>query len=160
MPGKIQGESLNRYLPNEAIASGPYHMEFDSNRSELAKLRNFVRTSLDTYLLPSKITEDFVVAIDEACTNIIRHGYDDNDGYKLSIALSIIGQNLQIVINDYGKSFDINSYPEVDVITHVSSLKKGGLGIHMIREFVDEIHYQPAINSQTPNQLILTKHLI
>ena len=49
---------------------------------------------------------------------------------------------IAFVLKDSGVPFDPTIMPEVDVHNHVAKRSVGGLGIHLIRHYMDEVNYQ------------------
>jgi serine/threonine-protein kinase RsbW len=119
----------------------------------------FVRKSFESYSVHSDITEDVIMAIDEAITNIIRHGYEDCNQSIVRISMSIEDNYLKAVIKDNGKTFDITRHPDLKPEKHLKEMKKGGLGVHIIKEFIDVIDYSTSTNGKVENTLILKKKL-
>lgn len=156
---QLRGCSLNKHLPTSELNLKPYMREFRSCCSELAELRDFIKSTLKNYYLSDALTNDIILAIDEAVTNIITHGYDDCDESSLKVGLNITGNKLVVDIVDYGKAFDISDHPELDIEAHNSSYTKGGLGIHLIKNLVDSIEYSSNMNGRTVNTLTLSKKL-
>lgn len=150
---------MNRTLHSDTLSLRPFHKEFKSCLSELAGLRSFIATTLENFLLAKAIKDDVTIAIDEAFTNIIKHGTEDCEEQVIKLGLIIEGDSLRISLIDRGKTFDINSHPELNLKEHVCSYHKGGLGIHLIRQFVDEIKYNPSTIQNGENELLLIKKL-
>jgi serine/threonine-protein kinase RsbW len=99
---------------------------------------------------------DLKLAVDEACTNVIEHGYEGRSG---TIRLSVAGNDgsLTVVIEDRGRPFDPASVPPPDLSADWQDRRIGGLGWHIIRSCVDEIRYEPGADGG--NRLTLVKKL-
>lgn len=96
----------------------------------LKKIREFVREHLKSsvdYLFQEKI----VLAIDEACQNIIRYGYDGNSDNPIKIKLTLDKFKLTVDIYDQGHPMDLGKLKPRKKITDVSP---GGLGLNFINE--------------------------
>jgi serine/threonine-protein kinase RsbW len=108
----------------------------------LAKARKFIKEIVS--LSPMSSTEHMrvVLAVDEALSNVIEHAYESADPEN-TIEIEFIGTDkyLSISITDQGNSFDPSSIPDIDMEDHVKNRRKGGLGIFMIRQIMDEIEY-------------------
>ena len=83
-----------------------------------------------------------VLAIDEACTNIIRHQYEGRPDGRIDIEtrLGDADGRLDFVLRDYGPVRDPESFHGRDL----DDVRPGGLGIHIIREVMDSMQYRPA----------------
>jgi len=99
---------------------------------------------------------DLKLAVDEACTNVIEHGYEGRSGtIRLSVAEN--GGSLTVIIEDRGLPFDPSSVAPPDLSAGWRDRKIGGLGWHFIRSCVDEIRYEPGADGR--NRLTLVKKL-
>lgn len=84
-----------------------------------------------------------MLAVDEAVTNIIRHGYDGRPDGPIWIKLSPIESNgrggVRIVIEDRARQVD----PAAIAGRPLEDVRPGGLGVHVIRQVMDEVCYHP-----------------
>jgi len=120
----------------------------------LKQVREFIEHIGRKYKFTDRVTNSFKLVVDEACTNIIRHGYRDIKNGQIIIRAIIRKLSLTIVIIDHGKSFDPRQVKNPDLQKYVSIGKKGGLGIFMMRKLMDDIKYNV---TNRGNELRLTK---
>jgi serine/threonine-protein kinase RsbW len=83
----------------------------------------------------SKQIEQIKLAVDEICTNIIRHTYKGDPLQEMVLLYGLSEKGLEIHIQDFGKKVD----PRLLQNPRPSSPKPGGLGLSLIRSAVDEI---------------------
>ena len=83
-----------------------------------------------------------ILAVDEACTNIIRHQYGGRRDERIDIATSLDAGNgrLEFVLRDYGEQRDPNGF----FGRAIEDVRPGGLGIHIIKEVMDVVEYGAA----------------
>lgn len=98
---------------------------------------------------------DLKLAVDEACTNIIEHGYAGRPGETIALACEIDGDGVRVTIVDRGRSFRPSELPPPDLSADWEERHIGGLGWHFIRKSVDEIDYGP--DPSGGNRLTLVK---
>ncbi|MEJ2636280.1 MAG: SpoIIE family protein phosphatase [Calditrichia bacterium] len=122
--------------------------------SYLRQIRDFIDQIGKKHHFNQKIINSFKLVVDEACTNIIRHGYRDIKNGQIIVRAIVRRLSLTIVIIDYGKSFDPRQVKNPDLNKYVSIGKKGGLGIFMMRKLMDDIKYNVTSRG---NELRLTK---
>jgi serine/threonine-protein kinase RsbW len=122
--------------------------------SYLGQIRDFIEQVGKKYKYSDKLANSFKLVIDEACTNIIRHGYRDVKGGEITLKAIIRRQSLTIVVIDQGKSYDPRQANTPDLEKYINIGKKGGLGIMMMRKLMDDVQYN--ITSRG-NELRLTK---
>ena len=84
---------------------------------------------------------DTQLAVEEAITNVIVHGYAKNPG-KIQIIFRTSGNHAEILIEDTAPPFNPLLIPEPSITENVEDRKIGGLGIFLIRQVIDEISYR------------------
>ena len=122
--------------------------------SYLSQIRDFIDQIGRKHRFSDKITNFFKLVVDEACTNVIRHGYRDVKGGEITVKAIIRRQSLTIVLIDQGTSYDPRQASTPDLDNYIRIGKKGGLGILMMRKLMDDVQYN--ITSRG-NELRLTK---
>lgn len=111
-------------------------------KEKLESVRVFVQRQLDTYGLSEIESHKLVLAIDEVCANMIIHSNncDPNESLELEMMYKK-NQNIIFVIRDKGESFDINAYKEPSMQEIISSKRKGGLGLMLVKRIMDKIEF-------------------
>jgi serine/threonine-protein kinase RsbW len=102
------------------------------------------------------ILYDVQLAVDEACTNIITHGYKDLDPGSIILDLDLEPDKLTVVVTDFGHSFEPSSAPIPDINAPLEEREPGGLGLFLIQHVMDGMDYQV---TEDGNKMILTKTL-
>ncbi len=101
----------------------------------------------------AEVQNGVTLAVDEACTNVIKHAYENRLDRPMIITCKLYSDRLEVVIRDYGKKADLNKIRPREL----EDVRPGGLGVHLIRSVMDVVVYD-----STPargNRLTLTKHL-
>ncbi len=99
------------------------------------------------------------LACDEACTNIIEHAYNGEDNGEIFVSWEIRDDNFIITLHDNGEPFDPATVPKPMIPAdpaQISQLQVGGLGLHLMRKVMDDIHFRFDDNG---NVVIMTKRL-
>jgi len=92
--------------------------------------------------VPPAIIGDVNVALDEALSNVIAHGYDGQAAGEIIISLSYEADELRVEIEDDGRAFDPLQAPPPDLDASLQDRKVGGLGVHLMRSLMDQVSYQ------------------
>ena len=89
-------------------------------------------------------TEVYAVqlAVDEASTNIMEHGYGRECPNRIDITCEILENGLKVVIYDDAAPFSPETIPEPDFNVSLEEVKPRGLGIFLMRKMMDEVRYQ------------------
>jgi len=94
-----------------------------------------------------------VLAVDEACSNVIRHAYGNKSGLPIIITCHILPTKLEITMVDQGEAADVPSIKP----RQLNDIRPGGLGVHIIRTVMDEVHYENL--AVAGNRLVMAKYL-
>ena len=129
-----------------------------SSTENLSIVRDFIKAAGDEVGFEKETIGKIVLAVDEACTNIIKHAYKYASDGDIIIIVIFDGSKLAISITDYGLNFDPNVIPVPDIQEYYKQRKVGGLGIFLMKKLMDEVKY--ANLSDNRNQVTLVKYLM
>lgn len=122
----------------------------------LLAVRDFVsRMARHGGLTPEEVHK-IVVAVDEAVTNIIEHGYNRGEQGTIELEAEWEREKFQVVIRDSARVFNPESIPVPDMMEHVKAGRKKGLGLFLMRQIMDEVRYRYKDGVQ--NELTLVKY--
>jgi serine/threonine-protein kinase RsbW len=138
------------------MANGPYTFELKSNLSELDILCERLESICQSLNLSQKCKFEINLALDELFTNIISYGFDDNEEHVIEITIDLEPDRVVLRVEDDGIPFNPVEASEPEVACSVENCKIGGLGIHLIRNLMDEICYRRCGDR---NVLILKKNI-
>ena len=91
--------------------------------------------------LTSAVIHDLCVAFDEALSNVVKYGYRDDARHEISVRLRIAGPHVVAEVEDDGIPFDPLSAPAPRLEGGIDERPIGGLGIYLLRQLMDEVHY-------------------
>jgi len=117
-------------------------MTIPSSTRYLEDVREFVTKKARSAEFSESVVEQLKIAVDEACTNVIKHAYDGEGEHVIDIAVIISRDKLVVRLRDRGRSFDPNTYSEPNLIQFAKSRKAGGLGVHIINRLMDRVEYR------------------
>lgn len=136
-------------MHNEAI-------RLNSSTTNLQVIRDFVSVNARTAGFADDSVYKIQLAVDEACTNVIKHSYKNDPSQDIGISVSWDGFRLTVEITDSGLPFDPGQYHQPDLGAFIKQKKRGGLGIHLIRSLMDEVRYD---RKNDKNHITLIKEL-
>jgi serine/threonine-protein kinase RsbW len=124
----------------------------------LATFRDFIDRSCEPYPnIDPQACYDIKLAVDEACTNVIQHGYLGMNPGSIILALEISDQKVDIAITDFGHPFEPAEPDKPDVEADFEEGELSGFGLFFIYETMDEIDYE---TSPVGNNLYFVKQLL
>ena len=127
---------------------------FAAELENLAVIRHFAEETAQSLQANQTAIDDMLQAVDEAVTNIIVHGYAGRPG-TIEIRVKRAGDSLIVRLRDQAPRFDPTTVPPPDLTLPLEKRRPGGLGVHLVRQFVDQVHYRAA--PQGGNELTLVK---
>jgi serine phosphatase RsbU (regulator of sigma subunit)/anti-sigma regulatory factor (Ser/Thr protein kinase)/transposase len=122
----------------------------------LVEIRDFVQDAGEKLLIPQKILANTKLAVDEACTNVVKHGYKGMSGGFIEIVITGNGREFSITIHDTGKGFDLRNVKSPDLKMYVETRRRGGLGVFIMNQLMDEVRYRAGNDG---NVLTMVKRL-
>jgi serine/threonine-protein kinase RsbW len=125
-------------------------LEFASHPGNLSCMRQFVREFMSGTSFADAETDLMVLGIDEACTNIIRHAYDEQDCHLITLSCEALESGVRFRLRDFGRQHD----PGAIIARPIEAVQPGGLGLHLIRRAFDEVDYNL---EKDGTELVLTK---
>jgi serine/threonine-protein kinase RsbW len=90
---------------------------------------------------PAVLTYNVQLALQEVCTNIVRHAYEDRTGGRIELTMKVAEHPRQLIIDvhDTGRSFDLATVPE----PNLDEGEEHGYGLFLVRTLLDEVVYDP-----------------
>lgn len=112
-----------------------------------AKTENIpvIADGLEAYLtdvgVDDTVVPDIQLAVDEAVTNIIMHGYRGGAG-TIAVSCEVGTGCVRVAIRDRAPAFNPLSVPAPDLTADLESRVVGGMGIWFIRKVMDSVSYE------------------
>lgn len=123
----------------------------------LAEISDFVSRHAKNAGLNENEIYAVQLAVDEACTNIIEHGYGGEGKGNIECICTVLPDGIEIVLQDTGKYFDPKDAPAPMLNVPLEELKSRGAGIYLMHNVMDEINYQVGNDKKNILKLIKKK---
>ena len=135
-----------------------YNLKIPSKTDNLELIREFVSNVATKAGFSEEDVNKIELAVDEACSNVIKHVYKKNEKLPIDIAIKIDNNKFTVFVTDKGKGFDVNKLKIPDMKEYLEKMRVGGLGILLIHNLMDEVDFdiQPGIK----NQVKLVKYFL
>ena len=125
-------------------------IKIPANPKYLKLIRKFVTSICEMAQFSTKESNQITLAIDEACTNIIRHAYGGTTTQPIILLTKILPDRICFILRDFGKKADLEKIKS----RHLEDVRPGGLGVHLIKSVMDTFEFKHLPNG---NELILEK---
>lgn len=94
------------------------------------------------------------LCLEEAVINVINHGYPSRVPDLIKVTISVTPEFIRILLVDHGVSFNPLDQPESDIELPVEDRSIGGLGIHLMKHYLQDMTYHRIDNA---NQLAFSR---
>tara|TARA_R100001129_G_scaffold173412_6_gene144887 strand:+ start:2089 stop:3861 length:1773 start_codon:yes stop_codon:yes gene_type:complete len=124
----------------ERVAGGSeliMSMRLPARADRLRVIRHAVRAALDFLTCEDEMTEQVILAVDEACQNVVRHAYGGRADGEIAVELRRDGEDFVVELQDFAAPVDTGRVKGRDL----DDIKPGGLGVHLIREIMDDVQF-------------------
>jgi serine/threonine-protein kinase RsbW len=134
-----------------------YQITRAAELQSLAAFREFIETACKGQPdVSEQVCYDLKLAVDEACTNIITHGYAGMNPGSIILSLELSPQQVKMTITDFGHAFEPGEAAAPDLEAGLADKEMGGFGLFFIYQTMDAIDYEATGGC---NQLTLIKRL-
>lgn len=121
-------------LSHKALA----RLRFPARAEYLRAVRKSIRTATMPIGLPSEVVDEVVLAVNEACMNIIQHAYGEHQSCDIVLDIIQCADELIFRLTDFAAPIDKATVRPRDL----SEIRPGGLGLHIIDQLMDTAHFQ------------------
>lgn len=127
-----------------------------SDVANLDTIRNFVEEYATALGMDPSDVYGVVLATDEAASNICIHGYAHAQGL-IEVTVEHDKDYLIVRLRDQAPIFDPTTVPAADLTGTLEERSLGGMGIHFMRHYTDEMTHR--VTAEQGNELILRKRI-
>jgi serine/threonine-protein kinase RsbW len=120
-------------------------------------VREFISAAAREFGFNDEEVSKIALAVDEACTNVIKHAYKFDPGKEITVTVRDSDGGFEVLILDNGKHFNPSEIPFPDMKEYISHYRRGGLGVYLMKSLMDKVEYDIAPGKQ--NQVRLVKYL-
>ena len=109
---------------------------------EIPRLAEMVEEVCEEVGFSGTTTMQINLALEEAVVNVMNYAYPAGLEGEVTIEVEANSERVKFVITDSGQPFDPTTKEEVDITLPAEERGIGGLGIHLIRKYMDSINYE------------------
>ena len=113
-------------------------IRIDSRPETLRLVRKVVSEAAALCGCGENCVRDIVIAVDEACQNVIRHAYRGEPDGEILIDIRREGDRIAFNVIDFADPVDLSKLKP----RSLEELRPGGLGIHFISQCMDDARFR------------------
>lgn len=111
-----------------------FELRFPARPDRLGPVRALVKRVAETAGCAEALCDQLVIAVNEACMNVIQHAYRGPCADEITLEILNNGAQLVFRLEDRAEPIDLGCVrPRA-----LDDVRPGGLGVHFIREIMDE----------------------
>ena len=131
-------------------------MRWPAELAHLAAIRKFVVDTSRSMGAGGQAIRDLQLAVDEVCSNSIRHGYAGRKG-QIEVTVERVGPSIKVVARDWGRAFDPEQVPVPDPSLPLEERALGGLGLFLVKQVMDDVQFE--FNDHQGNSVTMIRRL-
>lgn len=132
-------------------------IQVESRTERLIAVRDFVSEAARAFGFGDEDISKIALAVDEACTNVIKHAYRSDPTKIIRVDVSAADRAFEVAIRDEGAQFNPTQVHAPDMREYLTHYRRGGLGMYLMKSLMDKVEY--SIVSGKANEVRLTKYL-
>lgn len=129
-----------------------------SKTENLSQIRDFVSNAALIAGFDQSTADKIILAVDEACTNIIKHAYKYYPDGNIIVKIKISGSTFVVEIVDHGNAFKPDAVTTPDIEQYYKQHRVGGLGMYLMKTLMDDVKYNSIPGKY--NKVKLSKKII
>lgn len=133
-----------------------YTLTLHNDVQEVPLLATFMDSISEENGMDMEMSMNVNLAVEEAVVNVMNYAYPEGTVGEVKIDASVAEGLLTITIADSGSPFDPTEKENPDINLPAEERSIGGLGILLVRQFMDTVAYQ---RTDGMNILTLTKRI-
>jgi serine/threonine-protein kinase RsbW len=135
----------------------PNTLHILSRTEKLSLVRDFVSEAARKFGFDEESVNKIALAVDEACTNIIKHSYKFATDKDITIRINSTAKYFEVLIEDQGISFDPEKVHPPNMKEYLTQYRRGGLGMFLMRSLMDKVEYKVYPGSRNEVRLLKTR---
>jgi sigma-B regulation protein RsbU (phosphoserine phosphatase) len=132
-PGQGAGALVTDSLDGELIV----HLRINAKAARLRIVRSVVKEAASACGCSENCIRDMVIAVDEACQNVIRHAYADKQEGDILLDIRQHEDRIEFSVVDFAAPVDVAAVKPREL----GELRPGGLGTHFIHQCMDKVEF-------------------
>lgn len=129
------------YLGHPQDTDPVRYISFDNDINQIPRLEDYIEAIAATKSIDGGTAMALNLALEEAVSNVMMYAYPQEERGSINLKAILHADSIEFVLSDNGVPFDPTASPDVDTSLGVDERAIGGLGIHLVRNIMDEVRY-------------------
>lgn len=131
-----------QFTPHEEEIVLRRELKVTTDLSNVKQVNDFVISFCEDIGMEKSDVGNMRLAVEEAVVNIMNYAYPKDETGDILVTATATNESLIFVLTDNGKYFAPTDAPDIDTSLTAEERSIGGLGIFLVRQFMDFINYE------------------
>ena len=136
------------------VATASLNITIPNQLPEIDKVNDQFEAFAEKHEISLKVITRMKMVFDEMISNTISYGFKDDNEHEIGIDIDLYGERLMTTITDDGIPFNPFAQDKPDTSLSVEDRDIGGLGIHLVKNTMDEYSYKRGIGKNQVNLIM------
>jgi anti-sigma regulatory factor (Ser/Thr protein kinase) len=129
---------------------------FDRTADELENIFNFLKMNWQEFQVQGRDQHDMELSVEEIFMNMVHHNTAETAS-DIEVSVEKTGRKITLSLSDFeNEPFDITKAGEVDFEDYIKNKRSGGLGIHLVRQLMDDVKFE---HNDGLSTITISKHI-
>ena len=134
--------ALRYHGVEEVEGESDFHLTISNRVEEIGRVNEAFGEFAKKHELTEAVQRRMNLCFDELLSNVIAYGYTDEDEHHIEVHVRLLREELAVTITDDGRPFNPFGNEPPDTALSVEERPIGGLGVHLVRNFMDRVAYE------------------
>lgn len=123
---------------------------------ELENIFSFLKMNWQEFQVQGRDQHDMELSVEEIFMNMVHHNKAESTR-DIEVSIEKTGRIITLSLSDFEDvPFDITKAREVDFEDYIKNKRSGGLGIHLVRELMDDVKFE---HNNGLSTITISKHI-
>ena len=132
---------LNNYMDNSKTSDSTRRITLPNDVNAVPQLAAFIEEVAESHGADPSVTMNIDLALEEAVVNVMNYAYPEGTFGEVDVTACFCNGTLIFTVSDSGIPFDPTKVSDPDTSLSAEERPIGGLGIHLVRQLMDEVAY-------------------
>ncbi|MBO7625348.1 MAG: ATP-binding protein, partial [Bacteroidales bacterium] len=132
---------LNNYMDNSKTSDSTRRITLPNDVNAVPQLAAFIEEVAESHGADPSVTMNIDLALEEAVVNVMNYAYPEGNFGEVDVTACFCNGTLVFTVSDSGIPFDPTKVSDPDTSLSAEERPIGGLGIHLVRQLMDEVAY-------------------
>lgn len=123
-----------------------FSLTLSNKLDDMQRLEPFVNQVAEAWSIDDTKRFQLNLALEESVANVVKYAYPEGSDGSIELTAQRSGNEVTFTLTDNGEPFDPTTIKPIDTSLSIEERPIGGLGIHLIKQMMDQVSYRYSDN--------------